>query len=411
MSALRERLDAAARTDAWLEPRRTRHDDRGAALIRVAFNATSLLSPLTGIGQYSHHLASGLAGCSETRPDFFYGAFWGQHVRTSPLAGSSTLTPWLRRNLPYGYELRRVIQNQRFARHARAARFDIYHEPNILPLTFDGPTVITVHDLSWIQHPQAHPPERVKAMDKYFEPGLARASLILTDSEFVKGELVDVFGVAPERIRPVLLGAEALFCPMLPEQTRKALDAHGLTHGHYLLAVGTLEPRKNLSVALRAFMQLSAPLRKRFPLVLVGMKGWHTSALEKQIAPLIAAGEIRLLGYLPREDLAAVVAGATALVYPSIYEGFGLPPLEAMACGVPVITSNVSSIPEVVGDTGLMLDPQDVDGFAGAMELVLTNPEERARMAALALARSRQFSWAKCVSQTVDAYKFVLNKS
>jgi glycosyltransferase involved in cell wall biosynthesis len=106
-----------------------------------------------------------------------------------------------------------------------------------------------------------------------------------------------------------------------------------------------------------------------------------------------------------------VVAGATALVYPSIYEGFGLPPLEAMACGVPVITSNVSSIPEVVGDTGVMLDPQDVDGFTRAMELMVTAPDMRATMATRALARSRQFSWAQCVSETVDAYKFVLSSS
>jgi glycosyltransferase involved in cell wall biosynthesis len=141
------------------------------------------------------------------------------------------------------------------------------------------------------------------------------------------------------------------------------------------------------------------------------MKGWHTSKLEQQIAPLVTSGEVRLLGYLPRDDLATVIAGATTLVYPSIYEGFGLPPLEAMACGVPVITSNVSSIPEVVGDTGLTLDPQDVDGFAQAMQLIVTAPELRANMATKALARSRQFSWASCVSETVDAYKFVLNKS
>ena len=379
--------------------------------MKVALNATALLSPLTGIGQYTQHLALGLNRVGNVSTEFFYGAGWSDVVRATPLPQVKTIKSLVHWLLPNSYGVARALQQRQFTRGIRQTRPDIYHEPNFLAYRFEGPTIITVHDLSWIRYPEMHPLSRVRAMDRYFLPGLDSASLLLTDSEFVKRELIEVFRVKPERIRPVLLGVEALFHPKSELETRVVLDALGLKHGHYILAVGTLEPRKNLSVALRAFMQLSAPLRKRFPLVLVGMKGWHTSALEKQIAPLIAAGEIRLLGYLPREDLAVIVAGATALVYPSIYEGFGLPPLEAMACGVPVITSNVSSIPEVVGDTGLMLDPQDVEGFTGAMELMLTNPDERARMAALALARSSQFSWAKCVSQTVDAYKFVLNKS
>lgn len=380
-------------------------------LMQVAFNATALLSPLTGIGQYAHHLALGLQQPGEVSANFFYGSGWSADVRTKPLPSVTTIKTLVRRLLPNSYGVARAIQQHQFSKGARRTRHDIYHEPNFLAYRFDGPSAITVHDLSWIRFPEMHPVERVRAMDKYFQPGLERASLILTDSEFVKRELIDVFGVKAERIRPVLLGVEAQFYPRSADETRAVLDAHSLMHGQYILAVGTLEPRKNLAVALRAFMQLTPALRKRFPLVLVGMKGWHTSALEQQIAPLIAAGEIRQLGYLPRQDLATIIAGATTLIYPSIYEGFGLPPLEAMACGVPVITSNVSSIPEVVGDTGLMLDPQDVDGFAKGMETLLTAPDVREAMARKALARSAQFTWASCVSQTVEAYRLVLSKS
>lgn len=149
------------------------------------------------------------------------------------------------------------------------------------------------------------------------------------------------------------MGAEELFKPLESQETFEVLNILGLMHQNYILAVGTLEPRKNLQVAIFAYMRLPVRIRKKFPLVVVGMKGWHTSALEKQMAPLIASGEIRLLGYLKREELAIVIAGALTLVYPSIYEGFGLPPLEAMSCGVPVIASNVS--PEVVGDTGFLV--------------------------------------------------------
>ena len=379
--------------------------------MRVALNAIALLSPLTGIGQYTYHLAKGLMAEPGLALDLFYGTGWGKELRDKPAANISNLKALIKRIVPRPYTVSRKILQYRFSSGIRSNQSEIYHEPNFLAYKCPRPSVITVHDLSWIRFPETHPVERVRAMDKYFQPGLERASLILTDSEFVKRELIEVFGVKPGLILPVPLGVEPLFRPQSAVETLPVLGRHGLSHGQYVLAVGTLEPRKNLEVALRAFMQLAPPLRKRFPLVLVGMKGWHTSALEQQIAPLVAAGEIRLLGYLPREDLATIIAGASALVYPSIYEGFGLPPLEAMACGVPVITSNVSSLPEVVGDAGIMLAPQDMQGIAEAMEMLLTAPDVREAFARKALARSAGFTWESCVSQTVAAYRRVLNSA
>jgi glycosyltransferase involved in cell wall biosynthesis len=376
--------------------------------MRIAFNATGLLSPLTGIGQYSRHLALGLAAFEGINVDFFYGAYWSKDVRGAPLQAAASVLPWIRSNVPFSYELRRLVQAQRFKAHARPDRFDIYHEPNILPLPFDGLTVLTVHDLSWIRFPQLHPAVRVRAMDKYFEPGLKRASLILTDSEFVKRELMDVFGVRPELIVSVPLGVEPLFRPQVADETLSVLTRHGLQHGQYLLAVGTLEPRKNLQLALHAFMQLPPAIRKHFPLVLVGMTGWHTSALEAQMAPLIRSGEVRQLGYLSRADLATVMAGALTLIFPSIYEGFGLPPLEAMACGVPVIASDVSSLPEVVGDTGMLIDPQDSQALAEAIELMVTDSATREKLSKKALLKSKEFTWSRCVAQTISAYRQVL---
>jgi alpha-1,3-rhamnosyl/mannosyltransferase len=135
------------------------------------------------------------------------------------------------------------------------------------------------------------------------------------------------------------------------------------------------------------------------------MKGWKTSNLEQKLAPMVASGQVRQLGYLSREDLATVMAGATAMVYPSIYEGFGLPPLEAMACRVPVIASNVSSIPEVVGDSGLLIDPLDAEALTHKMVHLLEDEVFRSQLAYRALARSQLFSWAKCTDQTVDVYK------
>jgi len=376
--------------------------------MRIAFNTTSLLSPLTGIGQYSRHLAQCFLQHPEVDADFFYGAFWQKEVRETPMPGANRLLPWIRNNVPYSYALRRFVQAQRFNSHVKINKFDLYHEPNILPLPFDGPTVVTVHDLSWIRYPETHPIERVRAMNKYFERGLKQATLLLTDSEFIKRELVEVFKVKSESIVTIPLGVDNIFKPREKAETQSTLQQFGLKHSQYLLAVGTLEPRKNITGALQAYTQLPPSLRKHYPLVLVGMQGWLTSALNSKIAPLLKSGEVRELGYLSRLELAQIIAGATSLVYPSLYEGFGLPPLEAMACGIPVIASNTSSLPEVVGESGILIDPFNTNALANAMHEIIENSSLRQHFSQAAIKRSQQFTWNACASKTILAYKKAL---
>jgi glycosyltransferase involved in cell wall biosynthesis len=381
-------------------------------MIKVAFNAVALLSPLTGIGQYAKSLLTELDASTGVAVNKFYAKGWSREIRQQGLSAPANLVKqWVRKFVPNSYALSRAVQQHYFSRGVRSFKPDLYHEPNFLAYRFDGPSVITVHDLSWIRYPEMHPIERVRAMDKYFEPGLRRASRIITDSAFVKQELVDVFGVDPSTVHPVYLGVEHLFVPLQQAQTQAVLQAHGLVHGQYWLAVGTLEPRKNLQLALRAFMQLPQRERQACPLILVGMRGWNTGKLEQQLQPLVAAGEVRQLGYISREDLAVVMAGAKALIYPSVYEGFGLPPLEAMACGVPVIASNVSSLPEVVGDAGILIDPHDVDGLAEHMRELQTDGVLSARLGLTARLRSQQFAWQKCADETMRVYNVALNKT
>ena len=376
--------------------------------MRLALNATPLLSPLTGIGQYIYQLAKGLQGFSDLHVDFFYTTGWSKCLREEPLPNVDTLKSLFKRIVPYSYSIKRNIDQYCFGKGIKSNQINLYHEPNFLPLQFDGPTLLTVHDLSWIRFPETHPPQRVRAMNRYFEPGLRRVDLVLTDSEFVKRELIEVFGLAPDLIKPVPLGVEPLFHPRSAAETLSVLTRHNLSHGRYLISVGTLEPRKNVRATLSAYMQLSPTIRKNFPLVLVGMNGWHMSSLEKQMDPLIRSGEIRQIGYLPREELAAIIAGALTMIYPSIYEGFGLPPLEAMASGVPVITSNVSSLPEVVGETGLLVDPRDIDALATSIETLVTAPDIRSDLSQKAFTRSLMFSWENCVKQTMKAYDQVM---
>jgi len=380
----------------------------------VAVNATALLTPLTGIGQYVKNLLLELERAEDVRVNKFYSGLWSREIRDLDAVQQSnhkahTWKAWLRNNVPLLTRLWRHLQQHRFSAGVQADRTDVYHETNFLAYRFDGPTVITAHDLSWIRYPQTHPAERVATMNRYFEPALKRATRIITDSAFVKQELMDVFGVRPEIIHPVLLGVGADFRPHAPDETAEVLQVNGLGHGQYMLALGTLEPRKNLQLALTAFERLPAALQQRCPLVLVGMTGWNNDALAQSLAPLLHRGVVRQLGYLSRQDLVKVVAGARCMVYPSVYEGFGLPPLESMACGVPVIASNVSSLPEVVADAGLLVSPVDDVGLALAMQSLLEDDALHARLAQAALFRSAGFTWAECARQTREVYGLAMS--
>lgn len=375
--------------------------------MKIALNASSLLSPLTGIGQYTYHLAKGLQKYEDIELDMFYANGWSKEVRDRPIKQIRNIKLLLKKFIPKTYDISRLIQQSYFNERSFEKVKGIYHEPNFLAFKYNGPLVLTVHDLSWIRYPEMHPEDRVRNMNKHFQISMERAAMIVTDSQAIKQEIMSTFGVSDARIKSIPLGVESSFRPLNAEETMPVLQEHGLEHQKYILAVGTLEPRKNLSAVLLAYMQMPANLRKHCPLVLVGMKGWHMSSLEKQMAPLVAAGEIRQLGYLKREDLAVIIAGALTLVYPSVYEGFGLPPLEAMTCGVPVIASNVSSLPEVVGNSGLLVDPHNIDDIAKAMETMMTAPEIRAASAQKALLRSTEFSWDRCAQQTVGVYRQV----
>jgi alpha-1,3-rhamnosyl/mannosyltransferase len=194
------------------------------------------------------------------------------------------------------------------------------------------------------------------------------------------------------------------------QEAEAALSSYGLTYGSYILYLGTLEPRKNISALLEAYSFLPKKTQASFPLILAGGKGWLMDNLEDEIRRLDIASRTVLTGYVPRKDLPALYSGAAVFVYPSLYEGFGLPPLEAMACGTPVITSNVSSFPEVVGDAGIMVDPYDVKRLRDEIERVLEDSSLRASLGSRGLARAKQFTWENCARQTLDVYKRVLNK-
>ena len=370
--------------------------------IRLALNASSLLLPHTGIAAYTRNLAQALLRSGEVDAQFFYGFGWSQEVRAAALPGAGGLRAALLKLLPRPYWLKRLgLQQRNFARGVRQHGFDLYHEPSFLSFRFAGPSVITIHDLSPLRYPETHPPERVRNIKQYLPDAIARAARIITDSEFVKREVIEMFQVDPRRIEAIHLGVSSDYRPRPADETSDCLKKYRLEHRGYVLAVGTLEPRKNLVEAVEAHASLPEPLRRRLPLVIAGARGWLSAELEKRIA----SGEVRWLGYVPADDLPLLYSAARLLVYPSIYEGFGLPVLEAMASGIPVLTSDQASLPEVAGEAALMVNPREREALRAAMLRLLEDSAEAARRAELGIAQARRFSWQRCAERTLSVYR------
>lgn len=381
----------------------------GPGSLNLAIDGIALLSPSTGIGRYTRELIRQYLHSEEVRPFIHYGLRWSTALREAPLAGIVSAKQAFKRVIPQSYEVMRAARQVSFFLGARRHRIDLYHAPNFLPLRFGGPTVITVHDLSFIRYPQTHPKERVRVLERRLPKDIERSRFVLVDSDFVRREVIEVYGAAPEKVITTYLGVSEKFRPMAADETRAVLEKHGLRHGAYVLSVGTLEPRKNLTGTLEAFGMLPAALRQRYPLAVVGMAGWHMGHVSSRLSAMAAEGVVKPLGYVPDDDLPMLYAGSAAFIYPSIYEGFGLPVLEALATGTAVVTSNRASLPEVAGDQAAALDPDDHAGLSAALREALESPpDDRARAKRVAWARS--FTWQRCAEQTAAVYRRALRQ-
>jgi glycosyltransferase involved in cell wall biosynthesis len=293
----------------------------------------------------------------------------------------------------------------------RRTRADVFHAPaTVGPYWQPCPAVFTLHDLAVIRYPGAFDPLWRWWAREALHVVVPRAAAVIAVSESSRRDAIEQLGLQPERVHVVYHGCDPLFRPIADAPLRDAvIDRLGLREP-FILSVGTLEPRKNVTRLLQAFRRLKDEYSVRHQLVVVGGKGWLYRTIFDEVQRLGLVGQVMFTGYVAREDLPALYGAAELLVYPSLYEGFGLPPLEAMACGCPVVTSDRSSLPEVVGEAAICVDPTDVGGMADAIAAVIHDPTRRVEMIRRGLERARLFSWERAAEETLEVYALAMQR-
>ena len=388
-----------------------------AVALDVILAADSLQRPLTGIGRYTYELAKRLAAHKDiARLRYFSMGSWV----ANPLADLDERQPGSTRHSPDRPSLRTILATNRAAVRVyqaltptlygwrlRGNNRAIYHSPNFIVPPFNGAVVSTVHDLSHILHPKFHPQARVDFMNLAFDVSMKRTDHVITDSETVRTEFLNRFNWAPERVTAIALGVDPEYHPRSADELHAVLAQWGLRFQGYVLYVGSIEPRKNLERLLKAYSTLPLAMRREHPLVMAGSRGWHSDQIHKQMEIGRAEGWVHYLSFVSQAHLPLLYAGAALFAYPSLYAGFGLPIAEAMASGVPVITSRVSCMPEVAGGAARLVNPLDVEDVATALRDSLDSRSWRNEARQLGLARAINFSWKDCAQRTVGVYKSI----
>ena len=393
--------------------------------MRVLVNGLTAAGPVTGIGHYTAQLLRCLREQAEREEIYSFPSGWLCQARSlwarlrsrlergngQPIAAVATsATPrklaWHSRALRTLRSSGQWLLTRSFHTTACGGGFDLYHEPNYIPLPSDLPTVATVHDLSVLLHPEWHPADRVAHFERRFRRGLKQCRHFLAISEFARQEIIRTLHLRPDQVTRTYMGIRPGLAPLPRQEVQHALQRLNLP-SRYLLYVGTIEPRKNLVTLLRAYRALDERIRRAYPLVLVGNWGWNAAEVARLLDAKDGAGEVMHLGYVPENDLSALYNGARALVFPSLYEGFGLPPVEMLACGGAVLASTAGAVAETVGEQAHLIEPLDIDGWRQAMQRIVQDDDWWQALRRGAVEATRPFTWEQCAADTLRVYREV----
>jgi glycosyltransferase involved in cell wall biosynthesis len=351
----------------------------------------SVVEQPTGTELYSRHLIEALL---DRAPDLFsFRLYFNQAPASNAGYPNSEI-----RHMPFP----RLWTHLRLSLEVLADTPDLLFVPaHVLPLVHPRRSIVTVHDLGYLFFPDTHPPRQRWYLNQSTRWQARSAAHLIADSQATKRDLVDQYHAAPDRITVAYPGLDPAvkrvdnWAEILQVKAKYGID------GHYVLYLGTLQPRKNLARLIQAYRQTASPL----PLVLAGKRGWYYEQLIKQ-----AGSGIRFIGYVDEADKAALLSGATAFVFPSLYEGFGFPVLEAMACGVPVLCSHTTSLPEVAGGAALLVDPLSVDDIAQGLTRIVTDGNLRQDLIQRGYQQARQFTWQTCADEVLRVFERILTR-
>jgi glycosyltransferase involved in cell wall biosynthesis len=373
--------------------------------MKVAIDLHPALMTRAGIGQYTYSLAKRLPILSPS--DEFVGLSFGR--------GGSDLGELKAPN----FHVRRIGCVPRRAMNllwkkidwppadAFTGPIDLFHFPGFVARPLRAArAVVTIHDLAFRRMPELSERKNAAFLSRHVPRTLDRAALVLVDSKFTASELSELYGYPENKTRVIPLGVEEGFYPR-PAAESDQLCRRYVLPKKFILCVSTTEPRKNIGTLLKAYGLLREGGGEVPDLVLVGGEGWRgeDEKIERTIDKLKLKGAVKRLGYVGREAMPAIYSSALLFVFPSLYEGFGLPPLEAMACGLPVISSNAPSLPEVVGDAALLVPPRDAECMADAIRKLIDDAALRQELTGKGLDRAKRFTWTETARLTLDAYR------
>jgi glycosyltransferase involved in cell wall biosynthesis len=358
-----------------------------------------------GINGYIQALLKHLPGAGADLPELSFTAYLRDPGYRPPeglqvaRSGWDTSNPW-----------RRILWEQT-ALAAVSRDLDVLHGlAYIAPLAAACPTVITVHDLSFLRFPDAFRRFNRTYLSLFTRLSVRKAACVIADSESTRRDVIELCGVPSERVVTVYIGVSEAFTPAPAEDVAEFRRRRGLPE-RFILFLGTLEPRKNLSRLIEAYAVLRRNQGAGAPrLVIAGGKGWFYENLFSLVTELDLEDAVLFPGYVPAAELPWWYRAAEIFVYPSLFEGFGLPVVEAMRCGTPTITSSASSLPEVAGSAALLVHPDDTEGLVSAMERILGSADLRQTLVQAGLLQAAQFSWSRTAAETAGIYRAILNK-
>ena len=381
--------------------------------MRLGINGFFWSQETTGSGQYTRHLVRGLVRMPEGPEGLLLNARGGESASETLASGSRIRERFLSPPGHLSENLSKLWFEQiSFPRACLAEQLDVAHVPYFAPpLRASTPVVVTIHDLIPLVLPAYRGSTLVRLYTRLVAAGATRAAAIVTDSRASKRDITGRLRIPEDRVHVVYLAADEMYQPVEDVLTLSRIrQKYGLP-GQYVLYLGGFDRRKNLTSLLSAFGRAKAALRAGVHLVIAGHLPEENSAFfpdPRLIVQLLGMEDrVSFIGWVPEEDKPALYSGASLFVFPSLYEGFGLPPLEAMACGTAVITSNHSSLREIGDGAALLVDPEDVDAIARAITILMEDEVQRKELAAKGLMKSRQFSWQRTVTETMAVYESV----